>query len=116
MSNIKPWDSIQVGPGLNNGFSETGTGGFNSGMESRKEWMPKDVNELRVKTNPKESFSLYNHEGPAMSGVKNLGIHGKFNKNNPDTYYLNSPERYLTTTGQEKKQNRPCDRKNEISK
>ena len=104
MSNIKPWDSIQVGPGLNNGFSETGTGGFNSGMESRKEWMPKDVNELRVKTNPKESFSLYNHEGPAMSGVKNLGIHGKFNKNNPDTYYLNSPERYLTTTGQEKKQ------------
>jgi len=103
-NNVKPWEEIHVAPGLNKGFTAEGSGGFNAGMESRNDWLPKTVNELRVDTNPKETFGLLNHEGPANSYIKNSGILGDVDKNRPDTYFINSPERYLTTTGLEKAQ------------
>jgi hypothetical protein len=102
MNNVKPFLEEYVGPGMGKGFSSEGSGGFNSGMEARSEWLDKTVNELRVVTNPKETFSLANHQGPAQSKVTNLGIEGKVEKYLPDKYYINSPDRYLTTTGAEK--------------
>jgi hypothetical protein len=101
-NNNKPWEEIRVGPGLGQGFTAAGSGGFNAGMEARNDWLPKTVNELRVETNPKVSYGLANHEGPAIAKVTNVGILGDVNKYQPDTYYINSPERYFTTTGQEK--------------
>ena len=47
--------------------------GFNSGMGSRDIWKPKDVDELRVKTNPKMSYNLNGLEGPAISNIKEMG-------------------------------------------
>ena len=99
---VKPFESVHVGPGLNQGYSSSGTGGYNSGMESRDSWLPKTVDQLRVDTNPKEEFTLYNHEGPAQSGVKNVGILGKVEKYRPDTFFVNSQDRWFTTTGAEK--------------
>lgn len=101
MANVKPWEEKMVGPGLNKGYGTEGTGGFNSGMESREAWLPRTVNELRVATNPKVTYSLVNHEGPAASEVKNLGIHGRVEKNRPDTDYEWGPARFFTTTGVE---------------
>jgi len=63
------------------------------------------VDELRVLTNPKQSFSLDGHQGPATSFIKEYATTshlGKFEKNLPDTYFVNTPDRWLTTTGQEK--------------
>ena len=104
INNIKPWDSQQVGPGLNNGYNSAGTDGFNSGMTSRDTWMPKNVDELRVETNPKQTYNLYGYEGPLRNSIQNRGEIGKTMKNLPDTYFLNDPDRYFTTTGIEKKQ------------
>lgn len=104
MNNVKPWQEEQVGPGLGKGFSTEGSGGFNSGMEARNSWLPKNVNELRTVTNPKVTYGLDGHEGPADSRVKERGSLGTVDKNRPDTYFVNSPERYLTTTGLEKAQ------------
>ena len=101
-NNVKPFESIMVGPGLNKGFTSEGTGGFNSGMESRDLWLPKTVDELRITTNPKEEFSLENHQGPAESVVKNVGKIGVIEKYSPDTFYIQSQDRWLTTNGQEK--------------
>jgi len=101
ISNTKPWEEIRVGPGLNKGFTSEGSNGFNSGMEARKQWLPKTVDELRTKTNPKVTFGLANHEGPAQ-GMFVRGHEGKVEKNRPDTFYLNSPDRWFTTNGQEK--------------
>lgn len=42
-NNVKPFETENVGPGLNNGFSTSGSGGFNSGMEARDKWLPKTV-------------------------------------------------------------------------
>ena len=104
MANVKPWDEIRVGPGLNKGFTNKGSDGFNAGMEARDIWVDKTVQELRTKTNPKLTFGLANHEGPANSIIKSRGIEGRIEKNRPDTFYLNTPDRWFTTGGQEKAQ------------
>jgi hypothetical protein len=101
MNNVKPWDSIQVGPGLNQGYGTKGTGGFNSGMDAREKWGPKTVDQLRTANNPKNSYKgqlLGGHVG--RRGPR--GIIGKIEKNRPDTYYIQSADRWLTTTGIEK--------------
>ena len=51
---VKPFESQQVGPGLDKGYSDMGSGGYNAGMEARDKWLPKTVDELRIATNPKE--------------------------------------------------------------
>jgi len=99
---VKPFETVNVGPGLGKGYSNEGSGGFNSGMEDRDAWLPKTVDELRIATNPKEEYSMAEHQGPANSTIKNSGILGKVEKNTPDTYFINSQDRWLTTTGGEK--------------
>jgi hypothetical protein len=103
-ANVKPFQSENVGPGLNRGYTTEGSGGFNSGMESRGEWLPKTVDELRVSTNPKMEYTLDNLEGPSYSYVQNRGIEGKVEKYRPDTFFIQNQDRWLTTTGQEKAQ------------
>jgi hypothetical protein len=103
-NNVKPFAPVYVGPGLNQGFSAEGTGGFNSGMEARDMWIDKTVDQLRVATNPKMEYTLDNHEGPANANIKNLGIIGRVEKQKPDTFFINTQDRWLTTTGAEKAQ------------
>jgi len=99
---VKPFESIRVGPGLDKGYSADGSHGYNAGMEARDKWLPKTVDELRVATNPKQEYTLDNLEGPAQSVIKNVGIEGKVEKYRPDTFFINSQDRWLTTTGAEK--------------
>ena len=99
---VKLFDSVMVAPGLDKGYSNQGSGGFNSGMEARDKWLPYTVDQLRVDTNPKLSYSLANHEGPAESVIKNVGIIGRVEKQHPDTFFINTQDRWLTTTGAEK--------------
>ena len=101
MNNVKPWEEIRVGPGLNKGYESKGSGGFNSGMDGRELWGPKTVDQLRAANNPKNSYKgqlLGGHVG--RRGPR--GIIGKIEKNRPDTYYIQSADRWLTTTGIEK--------------
>jgi len=105
MANIKPWQEQQVGPGLNKGYITQGSGGFNAGMEARDCWLPRNVDQLRTKTNPKVTYGMQGHEGPAISHVKNSAstqTQGAVEKYLPDTYYTVGPERWFTTTGLEK--------------
>ena len=107
MANVKLWDEQKVAPGLNAGYGTEGSLGFNSGMEARDKWIDKNVDELRVETNPKMTFGLQNHEGPAHyfnNAPATVETQGKVEKYLPDTYYVNSPDRWLTTTGLEKGQ------------
>jgi hypothetical protein len=105
MANIKPWEEIKVAPGVGKGFNTQGSDGFNSGMENRDQWMPRNVDELRTETNPKLSFGLQGHEGPANAYIKNSATQetqGAVEKYLPDKFYAQGPERWLTTTGLEK--------------
>jgi hypothetical protein len=101
-ANVKPWETQNVGPGLNQGYTTNGSQGFNAGMEAREKWLPKTVDELRADTNPKLTFGLAGHQGPALAPVTNTGIEGRVEKYHPDTFFANTPNRWLTTTGLEK--------------
>jgi len=103
-SNVKPFESEHVGPGLDQGYSKEGSGGFNSGMEAREKYMDRNVDELRVATNPKIEYCLDGHEGPSYSHIQRPGILGKVEKYLPDRYFVQTQDRWLTTTGQEKGQ------------
>jgi hypothetical protein len=101
ISNVLPFEQTQVGPGLDKGYSAGGCGGFNSGMEARDTWQPRTVDELRIPTNPKQTYSLQGHQGPANSYIKERGVEGTVEKYRPDTFYEQRKEQWLTTTGAE---------------
>jgi hypothetical protein len=107
MANVKLWDEQKVAPGLDAGYTTQGQLGFNSGMAARDKWVDRNVDQLRVATNPKLTFGLANHEGPAYNFIKapaTQETQGKVEKYLPDTYFINTPDRWLTTTGLEKGQ------------
>ena len=87
-SNVKPFESENVGPGLGLGYTTNGSGGFNSGMMMRDELLPKTADDLRVANKPKSSgHILLGHEGPANSAIKNIGTTenmGIMEKNRPE--------------------------------
>jgi len=103
-SNVKPFQTENVGPGLDAGYTTQGSGGYNAGLQSRDKWLPKTVDEMRVVTKPKMEYSLNELQGPSYSHVQNVGILGRVEKNHPDTFFINTQDRWLTTTGQEKAQ------------
>ena len=104
-NNVKPFDTLMVGPGLDKGYGINGSNGYNSGMEARDKWLPKTVDELRVNTNPRLEYELLGHEGPANSYIKSeptVQMLGRVEKQRPDTFFINTQDRWLTTTGASK--------------
>ena len=69
ISNVKPWEEERVAPGLDKGFNGMAGAGYNSALEAREKWTDRGVDELRVLTNPKQTFSLEGHQGPANSAI-----------------------------------------------
>ena len=108
MANVKPFDSQNVGPGLGLGASNEGSGGFNSGMTMRDQWMPKTVDELRTDNNKRASgVRLLGHEGPASYSIQNVPTSnniGRLEKNRVERAWEMNSDRYFTTTGVEKGQ------------
>ena len=116
MNNVTLWEPQRVAPGLNLGYGTQnergvntggteGLGGFNAGVTSRESWMPRNVDDLRVANNPKQTFDLNGHQGPANSAFKYSGPNdkiGKIEKHLPEKYYQSGPDRWFTTTGAEK--------------
>jgi hypothetical protein len=106
MSNVKPFAEERVAPGLGLGYTTEGSGGFNSGMAMREQWLDRGVDELRVANKPKSSgHLLIGHEGPATSYIKTSSATdhiGVFEKNRPDTHFELGHDRLFTTTGAEK--------------
>lgn len=108
MSNVRPFEEERVAPGIGLGYTNEGSGGFNSGMLNREKWLPKTADELRVANNPKSSgHLLYGHEGPASYYIQNVtdkdGL-GIVEKNRPETTFEMGQDRLFTTTGAEKGQ------------
>lgn len=104
-NNVNPFQPMNVGPGINQGYSNVGTGGYNSGMEARDKWLDKTVDELRTTTNPKQEYILDGLQGSAGFHIKStadVNTLGLVEKKKPDGFFENSPERWITTTGQEK--------------
>jgi hypothetical protein len=85
----KPFQDIRVGPGLAAGYTAEPVGGLNQ-ANARDYIMPKSVDELRVLTNPKQTYG-----GRVIAGQKpaQRGLQATPFKNRPETYYNSDPER-----------------------
>ena len=95
-NNEAPIEQVRVGPGLNQGFTWKPSGGFQQ-SNTRDYVLPKTTNESRVLNNPKVSY-----KGRVISG-QHISLPGKIGtvqKNLPDRFYVQQPDRYFTTTGQ----------------
>lgn len=95
--NETPWVSQNIGPGLTKQYDTDGTHGFNSSLMSREQWQPKTVDDLRTINNPKQTFNLDDHKGPAHSSVQTISEHSKVNKHRPDAFFHHGPARYFTS-------------------
>jgi len=97
-SNETPVEKQYIAPNLNDGYGNSG-GGFikgNGGTQSIEYALPKTTDEMRVKTKPKISYY-----GRIVSGahIAKPGKVGTLYKNRPDTFWVETPDRYFTTVG-----------------
>ena len=94
-NNEAPTEKIYVGPGLNKGYSWCPSGGFQQ-ADTRDYMLPKTVDELRVKTNPKLTYHVPVIAGSHPSKPGKIGI---IQKNRPERSAVWTPDRYFVTTG-----------------
>lgn len=95
MNNITPVERVRVGPGLNQGYTAQPSGGFQQ-ANARDYVLPKNVDELRAKNNPKLTYMGRILSGKGISKRGKLGI---VEKRKPDSFFINTPDRYFTSVG-----------------
>lgn len=102
-SNEKPVESVRVGPGVGEGYSSQGSGGFQQFEAqdiARSRYM--SVDDLRAGSNPKLTYEGVMKAGGAINSVR--GEVGEVRKYRPDTFYLNEDgERNFVTVGENTK-------------
>lgn len=100
MNNVFPIEKVNVGPGLNDGYTNKPSGGFQQFNELQEYAKPRTTDEIRVANKPKVSY-----DKPVIPGshyITNPGLQAPVNKNRPDTFAImtdkdgNMP--YLNTT------------------
>ena len=96
----RPFEPTKVGAGLGERFGFAGKGGFQQ-LEINEIMRPKDTNDLRVLSNPKETYNQ-----PVVPGQHFIGTNavvndvGEVRKYKPDSFYIDeSGERFFVTTG-----------------
>ena len=94
-NNISPTEQIRVGPGLNQGFTATPSGGFQQ-SDTRDFVLPPTTDEIRVRNNPRVSY-----HGRIIPGQKiaKPGKIGAVQKASPPTDFTWGADRLFTTTG-----------------
>ena len=107
VNNTLPFEQVRVGPGLDDGYTSKPSGGLQQAKKREYE-MPKSIDELRYKTNPKETY-----KGRIIDGQKASlpGEIGKVCKNRVETTYEQTSDMYLRTgdtSNNTKETQRPC--------
>jgi len=102
MNNVFPIEQQRVGPGINDGYTDKPSGGFQQFNELQEYAKPRTTDELRAANKPKLSYDM-----PVIPGshyITNPGLQAPVNKNRPDTFQVlvekdGSMPYLLTTTG-----------------
>ena len=91
-NNISPIQSIQVGPGLNKGYTSEGTGGFQQ-AETVNYVKPKTKDELRPLSNQKSS--LYTLPMKPKNNVEQRGVITPMNKNRAERSFNQTEDNWF---------------------
>lgn len=106
----KPFESVRVAPGVGEGFSSTGSGGFQQ-IEVNDLMMKnmKRTDDLRTANNPKTTYNM-----PVVPGTQFVGKSadsvGEVRKYKPDTFFIDESGERFGAAGQgshTKEMNRP---------
>jgi hypothetical protein len=96
MNNVFPIEPVQVGPGVNDGYTNIPRGGYQ--QDNMREYaMPKTTDEIRVVGQEKLS-----HEQPVIPGAATVtmpGIQADVKKNKPDRFAVYGMDRANTAVG-----------------
>ena len=90
-----PFEKVQVGPGISQSYCAAPSGGFHPDV--REYVLPKTIDELRPTSRPQITYNGRVVAGKAV--VSKRDQIGQVHQYKPDTFYINNPDRYLTTTG-----------------
>ena len=98
---VTPFESIRVGPGLNHGYTNKGSGGFqqNNSLEYAR---PRVMNELRSKINQKTGFFPMDYRAP-IKGTEQRGVVNPLRKNKPERTYIQKLSDLIGTSSYIKK-------------
>jgi hypothetical protein len=96
-NNISPFEKTYVGPGLNQGYSSKGVGGYQ--QQSTLDYArPRSMDELRSKINQRDTIFEIPIKAPPK-GTEQRGIVTAYNKNKPERTFDKTHDDYFRTTG-----------------
>jgi hypothetical protein len=85
MKNVFPIEQVQVGPGVNDGYTNLPSGGYQ--QDTMREFaLPKTTDEIRVATKPKLTYSA--DPVPGNYFITEMGIQAPVKKNKPDRFQV----------------------------
>jgi hypothetical protein len=84
-ANTFPIDQVQVGPGVNDGFTNLPSGGYQQDT-AREFALPRTTDELRVENKPKLTYSA--DPTPGAHYITDMGIQAPVKKNRPDRFQV----------------------------
>ena len=114
-NNVFPIEQIKVGPGIDDGYSNKGSGGFHN-FNNNVYSMPKNIDDLRTKTNQKTKIFNNTYKAPQIK-TSQRGIVTSFDKNRPEKVFKTNKNNWFKTTGANIKQsNRPIENVKETYK
>lgn len=96
MNNVFPVEQVQVGPGVNDGYTNIPKGGFNQ-ADMREYALPKTTDEIRVVGKEKLTYDLPVVQGASF--ITQPGIQADVKKNKPDRYQVLGMDRANTAVG-----------------
>jgi hypothetical protein len=83
--NVFPIEQVQVGPGVNDGYTNLPSGGYQ--QDSIREFaLPRTTDEIRVVNNPKLTYSA--DPVPGSHFITEMGIQAPVKKNRPDRFQV----------------------------
>ena len=96
MKNVFPVNQVQVGPGINDGYTNLPSGGYQ--QDAMRDFaLPKTTDEMRVVTKPKVTYS--EDPVPGVNKITQPGIQAAVNKNKPDRFAILGMDRANTAVG-----------------
>jgi hypothetical protein len=103
MKNTFPINQVQVGPGVNDGYTNLPSGGYNQDA-AREYALPKTTDELRVLNKPKVTYT--SDPTPGKFYITEMGLQAPVKKNRPDRFAVltgenGSLDHVNTTAGQQ---------------
>jgi hypothetical protein len=100
MKNVSPIEQVRVAPGINDGYNNLGSGGYQQFNATQEFAKPRTTDEMRAANKPKLSY-----DQPVIPGsyfVTQPGLQAPVMKNRPDTFQVLTDDKgemlYLNTT------------------